>query len=163
MRSSGYEKLSVIDRAMAEFNKIAKGKAQSEFSMKGIDTQKKTDLLRKQLRKFLSSDWTTSKGRKNILQKRISSFMKSKENGGKWGLSEQETLTLFDIFASDEYHKAIEKQMLSSDQIIDMVRKNGETKANQFEKALKSLVKSDTPPEESRLFVESELQANDTV
>ena len=65
---------------------------------------------------------------------------------------------LFDVFASDEYHKVIEKGMLSSEQVIDIVRKNNNSNSNDFEKALKSLVTSTIEPDESRIFVEDVLR-----
>ena len=157
MRSKGYGNLTVIERALAEFEKYSKKTNAKKFSLDGVNTPKKRKLLKTQLNKFLSSEWTTDKGRKNILQKRINTFMRDKETGGKWGLSETETLLLFDVFASDEYHKAIEKGMLSSDQVIDIVRTNNNSKSNDFERALKSLVKSNVEPDESRIFVEDVL------
>lgn len=162
MRSKGYGNLTVIERALAEFEKYSKQSNAKIFSMSGIDTPKKQRLLKKQIGKFLNSEWTTDIGRKNILQKRIKSFMQNPETGGKWGLSESETLLLFDVFATDEYHKAIEKGMLSSEQVIDIIRKNNDTNSSEFENALKSLVKSETPPDESRIFIEDAIK-NDSI
>lgn len=160
MKSKGYGNLTVIERALAEFEKYSKQSNAKKFSLDGINTAKKRKLLKAQLGKFLSSEWTTDVGRKNILKKRIKAFTRDTETGGKWGLSEKETLLLFDVFASDEYHKAIEKGMLSSGQVIDIVRKNNNSNSNDFEKALKSLVKSNIEPDESRIFIE-EVLSND--
>ena len=75
---------------------------------------------------------------------------------GKYNLNRDETLKLFDVFESDAYHKAIEKRMLDSNQVIDMVR-NSNASAKKFDEVLTSLVKSETQPDESRDYVESRL------
>ena len=46
--------------------------------------------------------------------------------------------------------------MLDSNQVIDMVR-NSNASAKKFDEVLTSLVKSETPPDESRDYVESRL------
>ena len=89
MKSKGYGNLTVIERALAEFEKYSKQSKAKKFSLDGINTPKKRKLLKAQLGKFLSSEWTTDAGRKNILKKRINAFTRNTETGGNWGLSEK--------------------------------------------------------------------------
>lgn len=153
MRSSGYGNLTVIDRALAEFGKITKQGKKEKFVIDGKLNNRQSRLIIKQLNKFLQSAWTTESGRADILEKRVNAFMNP---NGKYNLSKEETLKLFDIFESDAYHKAIEKKMLDSNQVIDMMR-NSNASAKKFDEVLTSLVKSETQPDESRDYVESRL------
>ena len=51
MRSKGYGNLTVIERALAEFEKYSKQANAKKFSLDGVNTPKKRKLLQKQLLK----------------------------------------------------------------------------------------------------------------
>lgn len=154
MKSQGYGNLTVIDRALKEAKKITG--TSEKFTVKGVNSNKKRSILSAQLDKFLNSKWTTESGRKDILEKRINTFMSDGEKG--YSMTRAQVLKLFDLFETDEYHKVIEKKMLDSKQMIDIIKKNDDVSSHELEHILSELVKSKTPQGESRLFVEDAIE-----
>lgn len=153
MRARDFGKLSVVDLALADQRKQLK-KNSSKF-----EVGKDANATVKRMRKFLDSKWTTEKGRAEILEKRIKSFTRKKARKGEElkrpALTKNKTLQLFDIFATDAYHKAKEKG-LDSEQLIEFFRgKKRKDLVGAMEKALTAFVESDVRAEDAILFMEN--------
>jgi hypothetical protein len=133
MRQQGYGNLSVIPLALREYSKIT-GKKADTFKIGKAPSEEKLELINRQIDKFLQSDWTTSAGRKRIVEKRKATF----KDVTKWGLTEKETVRLFDLFDTDAYSKAVEKGALDSRQAIDLIREGND--ATLLEKALTEVI-----------------------
>lgn len=158
MREDGYGDLSIIQTALKKFENIT-GTSTDRFTLKrGALSNEKTIQAIMTLNKFLSSKWTTSQGRQEILEKRINAFTMPAESGGQHNLTKQQTLKLFDVFASKTYHKLKAKYDLDSDQIIDIVRNRGNVSATDLIKAMQNASKSKNFAYQSRLQIEKSIK-----
>ena len=146
MQSQGLGKISTVKKGLREYAKIT-GAYKPTFEipkkLKGADVE----LLQKNINKFLKSNWTTKKGRTAIYEKTKQTFMSGNVGilaGQK--LSEEKALRIMDSFGSTEVQRAIEKGLLSSDQIIQIVRDTEYTArqiSEKISKAIKENVDSD--------------------
>lgn len=122
MQAQGLGKISAVKKGLHEYAKIT-GAYKPSFdipkNLKGADVE----LLQKSINKFLHSKWTSAQGRQAIYEKTKQTFMSGRVAilGGK-KLSEEKALRIMDTFNNTEVQRAIEKGMLSSDQIIQIVR-----------------------------------------
>lgn len=153
MRTNGYGDLSVIERSLKQFQKITNN--QKDIFAAGRLSAIEKRMAIKSVDKFINSKWVTERGRQEILDKRINAF--TQLNGThQYGLTREETLKLFDVFSSDEYHKLIEKRYLDSEQIIDIVR-NTNKDSNDIIQAMKNALKSKKSETQARIEIEKRL------
>jgi hypothetical protein len=138
MRKKGYDNLSVVPLALREHGKITGADKPSNFKMGRKTSVKKLEQIDRQIDKFLNSKWTTSKGRSEILEKRLDAFTRNAKQSDKdrvYNMSRKQALTLFDTFATDVYEKAASLGMLDSRQLVDII-KSTNASADKIEKAL---------------------------
>lgn len=163
MRDEGYGNLNIIDSALANFQKIVGGES-NIFKIPSRLSEEKKKLAIHSIDKFLSSKWVTKEGRDEILQKRINTFTKDKAEGGLYGLNEETTLKLFDIFESRVYHQIRERNDLDSDQIIDIVKHSSSKTTAEIVKAMENAMRSKKFSTQARYEIEKRLGVdNDTI
>ena len=154
LRRDGYGDLTIIDRSLKQFQKIVGG-SKNVFEAGRLSYIEKRMAIRS-IDKFISSKWVTEKGREDILNNRIKAFTNI-DSQHEYGLTEEQTLKLFDVFASKEYHKMINKKYLDSEQIIDIVRTNDNT-ANDIIIAMADALKDVKSEYQARIEIETRLQ-----
>lgn len=151
MREDGYGDLSVINLATEQVRKV-QGTDATPNRFPNIDEIPPARMAAYDtiLDKFTQSKWTTEEGRQEIFDKRLSTFRDNES------LTKRRALQIYDIFDTDVYHRVIEKGLLDSKQVIDMVRhtRRGDRTARDFEQAFNALLSADVPEDESRIFVE---------
>lgn len=163
MRDEGYGDLNIVDSALANFQKIVGGES-NIFKIPSRLSEEKKKLAIHSIDKFLSSKWVTKEGRDEILQKRINTFTKDKAEGGRYGLNEETTLKLFDIFKSRVYHQIRERNDLDSDQIIDIVKHSSSKTTAEIVKAMENAMQSKKFSMQARYEIEKRLGVdNDTI
>ena len=124
MTEEGYADMNIVTKSLATYGNIVGINSETMFKIPQRLSREKKIMATSVLDKFLSSKWTTEKGRTEIYNKKLKTFTQKKSEGGKYGLSKKTALKLFDVFASDTYHRLLEKYQLDSEQIIDLVRVN---------------------------------------
>lgn len=152
MKKDGYGNLSVITLAEEQIRKLQDAEMLPDSFPSISDVPyEKLNAYDRILEKFINSPWTTEEGRNDIYKKRLSSFQSNNK------ITKKRALQLYDIFDTDVYHQVIEKGLLDSKQIIDMVlhTRRGSATVLSFEQAFNALLqRNDISEDESRIFVE---------
>lgn len=156
LREEGYGDLNIVDASLANFQKIVGGKS-NIFKIPSQLSKEKKALAIHSIDKFLYSKWATKEGREEIYNKRLATFRLSKKEGGRYGLTKKDTLKLFDVFASDVYHKLRQKFDLDSEQIIDIIRHAKKASSREIIDAMRNAGKSKNFDSQARYEIEKRL------
>lgn len=151
MYDGGYEKLQAVKIGKEQLRKILGEDEQRMYYPDASElTDKQVERVSLAADKFINSKWTSKEGRAEIFDKRLSTFIE------RSGLSKEDALKAYDIFSADVYHQMIEKNLLTSKQQIDLIRRHKNLEPRDFEQAISSLVsQSSLNRNQSWKFIES--------
>lgn len=115
-KEDGVSDLNIFKTIGTKAKKIANGKRKGVY-MKHADIMPEHDLkaYNRVLTKFLNSKQTTREGRNKILKKARDTYYSRND------VEKSDVIKLYDIFATDIYHKLLEKGTLDSEQVEKLV------------------------------------------